>query len=189
MTRKPTFSHIVFMTRRFEEMKAWYINVFGAEIVHGDPALAFLTYDDESHRFAIANLDVLKPDVPPDSGRGEIGVNHVAYTYAKAGDLLDTYARLKEQGLKPYWPVHHGFTLSFYYQDPDGNRIELQVESCTSEEAFEFMRSEAFAKNPVGVSVDPEALLARYREGASEGELTAYHEGKPDPIPDAHGIA
>jgi hypothetical protein len=40
------------MTRRFEEMKARYSNVFGAEVVHGDPALAFLTYDDESHRFA-----------------------------------------------------------------------------------------------------------------------------------------
>ena len=42
MATTPTFSHIVFMTRRFEEMKAWYINVFGAEIVHGDRALAFL---------------------------------------------------------------------------------------------------------------------------------------------------
>jgi catechol-2,3-dioxygenase len=188
MATIPTFSHIVFMTRRFEQMKSWYIDVFGAEIVHGDAALAFLTYDDESHRFAIANLDVLKPDVPADSGRGEIGVNHVAYAYATAGELLDTYARLKEHGLKPYWPVHHGFTLSFYYQDPDGNRIELQVETCSSREAFEFMRSDAFANNPVGVEVDPEALLARYRAGASESELTARPEGEPSPIPDAHGL-
>ena len=189
MTTTPTFSHIVFMTRRFEEMKAWYINVFGAEVVHENPALAFLTYDDESHRFAIANLDVLKPNEPADSGRGEIGVNHVAYTYASAGDLLDTYARLKKHGLEPYWPVHHGFTLSFYYQDPDGNRIELQVETCSSKEAFDFMRSEVFAENPVGVEVDPEALLTRYRAGASEGELKARPEGEPSLIPDAHGIA
>ncbi|MBT8445186.1 MAG: hypothetical protein HKN81_07915 [Gammaproteobacteria bacterium] len=53
MTMTPAFSHVVFMMRCFEEMKAWYINVLGAEIVHGDPTLAFLTYDDESHRFAI----------------------------------------------------------------------------------------------------------------------------------------
>ena len=188
MATPPTFSHVVYMTRRFEEMKAWYINVFGAEVVHGDPALAFLTYDDESHRFAIANLDVLKPDAPAVSGPGEIGVNHVAYTYASAADLLETYARLKEQGLIPYWPVHHGFTLSFYYQDPDGNRIELQVESCNSKDAFDFMRSEAFAENPVGVEVDPETLLARYRAGASEAELTARPAGKPSPIPASHGL-
>jgi catechol 2,3-dioxygenase-like lactoylglutathione lyase family enzyme len=189
MVTPPTFSHVVFMTRRFEEMKAWYMNVFGAEVVHGDPALAFLTYDDESHRFAIANLDVLKPEAPTDAGHGEIGLNHIAYTYASAADLLKTYVRLKEQGLTPYWPVHHGITMSFYYQDPDGNRIELQVETCSSDDAFDYMRSEAFANNPVGVEVDPEELLARYRAGASEAELTARPEGDPSPIPDAHGLA
>jgi catechol 2,3-dioxygenase-like lactoylglutathione lyase family enzyme len=188
MAARPTFSHVVFMTRRFEEMKAWYGNVFRAEVVHGDPALAFLTYDDESHRFAIANLEVLRPDASTTSGPGEVGVNHLAYTYASAAELLETYARLKEQGLTPYWPVHHGFTLSFYYRDPDGNRIELQVESCSSKDAFDYMRSEAFAKNPVGVAVDPEALLARYRAGASEAELTARPDGMPSPIPAAHGL-
>lgn len=189
MATPPTFSHVVFMTRRFEEMKAWYMNVFGAEIVHEDPALAFLTYDEESHRFAIANLDVLKPGARAESTRSEIGFNHIAYTYASAADLLETYARLKEQGLAPYWPVHHGFTLSFYYQDPDGNRIELQVESCSSKDAFDYMRSEAFASNPVGVEVDPEALLQRYRAGAIEAELIARPEGLPSAIPAAHGLA
>ncbi len=148
MATRPIFSHVVFMTRRFEEMKDWYRDVFGAEIVHADPALAFLTYDDESHRFAIANLDLLKPDARAVSGLGEVGVNHIAYTYPSAADLLETYARLKEHDLIPYWPVHHGFTLSFYYQDPDGNRIEFQVESCSSKDAFDYMRSEAFANNP-----------------------------------------
>jgi len=51
------------------------------------------------------------------------------------------------------------------------------------------MRSAAFANNPVGVEVDPEALLARYRAGANEAELTARPEGKPSAIPGAHGIA
>ena len=39
MVTPPTFSHVVFMTRRFEEMKAWYINVFGAELCMGTPPL------------------------------------------------------------------------------------------------------------------------------------------------------
>ena len=45
---------------------------------------------------------MLKPDVPADSGTGEIGVNHIAYTYASAADLLETYARLKEQGHRAF---------------------------------------------------------------------------------------
>lgn len=130
----------------------------------------------------------MRPDSSEESGWGEIGVNHIAYTYPSAGDLLETYARLKDQGLTPYWPIHHGFTLSFYYQDPDGNRIERQVETCDSEEAFDFMRSEAFADNPIGVEVDLDGLLALYRAGASEAELTARLEGKPASIPDAHGL-
>ena len=64
-------------------------------MVYENSALAFLTYDDEHHRFALANLDVLKPGGKSRDERGEIGVNHVAYTYANVGDLMNTYARLK----------------------------------------------------------------------------------------------
>ena len=67
--------------------------VFEAEIVNRDPALAFLTYDDEHHRFAFANLDLLKPGGGDADARGQIGVNHVAYTYANVADLLGTYER------------------------------------------------------------------------------------------------
>jgi hypothetical protein len=38
-------------------MVTWYQDVFEASVVHRDPALAFLTYDDENHRFAFANLE------------------------------------------------------------------------------------------------------------------------------------
>ena len=62
MARPVKFAHVVYMTRRYEAMIAWYRDVFEAEIVNRDPALAFLTYDDEHHRFAFANLDLLKPD-------------------------------------------------------------------------------------------------------------------------------
>ena len=61
MAKPIKFAHVVYMTRRFDEMIAWYRDVFEAEVVYQNPALAFLTYDDEHHRFAFANLDVLKP--------------------------------------------------------------------------------------------------------------------------------
>jgi hypothetical protein len=43
-------------------MLAWYQTVFEARVQYQNPALAFLTYDDEHHRFAIANLSLLLPD-------------------------------------------------------------------------------------------------------------------------------
>jgi catechol-2,3-dioxygenase len=188
MTKPIKFAHVVYMTRRYEEMIAWYEHVFEARAVHRDPALAFLTYDDEHHRFAIINLDLFRPGVAEKDDRGEIGVNHVAYTYATAGDLLENYARLKEAGITPYWPVHHGTTMSLYYADPDGNRMELQVDVGTVQEATALMATEAFAANPVGVRYDPDMLLAEYRSGATNEALLAQRDGPPTDVPPAHGI-
>src|SRR6478609_6173621 len=189
MVKPVKFAHVVYQTRRFDEMVAWYRNVFEAEVIYENPALAFLTYDDEHHRFAFANLDILKPGGTSRDERGEIGVNHVAYTYANVGDLMDTYARLKRAGIRPYWPVHHGTTLSIYYADPDGNRMEFQVDCGTAEEAAALMRTPAFGENPVGVTYDPEDLLARFKAGAPEESLIAMPSGPPSPIPAAHGMS
>ncbi|MBW8785629.1 MAG: VOC family protein [Novosphingobium sp.] len=186
MVKPVKFAHVVYMTRRFDEMVAWYEDVFEARVVYRNPALAFLTYDDEHHRFAFGNLDLLRPGGGEE--RGEIGVNHVAYTYATAGDLLQTYARLKARGIAPYWPVHHGTTLSLYYKDPDGNRMELQVDCGTLEQANAFMATDAFAANPVGVGFDPEELLAAYEAGAGDEDLLRFPEGPPAAIPVAHGM-
>lgn len=186
MTKPTKFAHVVYMTRRYDEMIAWYENVFEARVVHRNPALAFLTYDDEHHRFAFANLDLLKPG--GDGGRGDIGVNHVAYTFASAGDLMDVYKRLKAAAITPYWPIHHGTTLSLYYADPDGNRMEFQVDHGTVEDAVAYMESTVFAANPIGIEYDPDELLARYEAGASEAELMAIPDGPPSGIPMEHGM-
>lgn len=186
MAKPIKFAHVVYQTRRFDEMIAWYRDVFEAEVVHQDPALAFLTYDDEHHRFAFANLELLNPG--GGDARAQVGVNHVAYTYADAGELLETYDRLKARGITPYWPVHHGTTLSLYYQDPDGNRMEFQVDVGTVAEATAYMTTEGFAANPIGVEYDPDALLARYRAGADHDALIAIPDGPPSGIPHAHGM-
>ena len=121
MVKPVKFAHVVYMTRRFDEMIAWYRDVFEADVVYENPALAFLTYDDEHHRFAFANLDVLKPEGNSKNGRGEIGVNSRRLTYASAEDRSH-YAVLNALDRALNWPVHHGTTMSLYYADPTANR-------------------------------------------------------------------
>jgi catechol-2,3-dioxygenase len=178
------------MTRRFDEMLAWYKEVFEASVQCENPAFAFLTYDDEHHRFAFVNMDVLHPGGGPAEMPPGIGVNHVGYTFANVGELLETYDRLKRVGIEPYWRVHHGVTLSVYYRDPDGNRMEFQVDALPDAAAANaYMKSDDFAANPVGVEVDADALLARYRSGAAAGSLLAQPVGPASPIPPEHGLS
>ena len=177
--RPAKFVHVVYRTRRFEQMVRWYQTVFDAKVQYQNPALAFLTYDDEHHRFAFANLDVLMPGGPADDRRGIVGVDHVAYTYASLEDLFANYVQLKALGIEPYWCIHHGITISMYYGDPDGNQMEFQVDAMASnDKANAFMQGPGFAANPIGVEFDPEDWLARMKHGtpASAFLLRTVHE-------------
>ena len=166
------FVHVVYRTFRFAEMLAWYETVFDAKVQYQDPALAFLTYDEEHHRFAFANLAVIRPDASEPAQRSLVGVDHVAYTYGALSDLLENYAWLKERGIKPYWCVHHGITVSMYYADPDGNQMELQVDCfATADAANALMHGPRMATNPIGVEYDPDDWLTRLRAGAPASEL------------------
>lgn len=186
--RPQKFAHVFYRTRRFEEMLEWYQRVFDAKVQHQDPALAFLTYDDEHHRLAIANLDVLKPNDTETEKQGLVGVDHVAYTYSSLDDLLDNYEQLKEKGITPYWCVHHGITVSMYYKDPDGNQMEFQVDCFeSSDETVDFMTGPSFASNPVGVEYDPDDWLRKRRAGVPLSQFLDAQAGPVSPIRGALG--
>ena len=177
--RPAKFVHVVYRTRRFEEMVRWYQTVFDAKVQHQNPVLAFLTYDDEHHRFAFVNLALVQPDGSDSDRQGAVGVDHVAYSYRSLGELFDNYLQLKEHGILPYWCIHHGITVSMYYGDPDGNQMEFQIDSCGSNaEANAFMSGPGFGANPIGVEYDPEEWLARMQAGAHESDflLRRVHE-------------
>jgi len=166
------FVHVVYRTHRFAQMLEWYETVFGARVQYQNPALAFLTYDEEHHRFAFANLDVMQPGATASTQRNLVGVDHLAYTYGSLTELLENYAWLRDKGIKPYWCIHHGITLSMYYADPDGNQMEFQVDCFpTADGANELMHSPRWSMNPIGVEYDPDELLAKLRSGTPPSEL------------------
>lgn len=157
-------AHVVLRTSQFQPMQDWYRQVLAARTIYADGGLAFLTYDDEHHRVALLNAPDLKPQVD-----GVAGVHHVAFTYATLGDLVVTYERLSALGIVPVYCTNHGPTTSMYYQDPDGNQIELQVDNFdTIEEATAFFYSPDFAENPIGVDFDPATLARRFHAGEGD---------------------
>jgi catechol-2,3-dioxygenase len=165
--RPVRFAHVVLRTRHLKESIAFYSTLVGMKTVFENPLVAFLTFDDEHHRLAL----IVTPEAKPAPAMAA-GLDHIAYTMNDLGELLGTYARLKAEGIEPVWTINHGPTTSIYYQDPDGNRVELQIENFDSQAALDtWMQSGDFQKNPIGVEFDPAKLLARYREGVPEDEL------------------
>ena len=167
--RPAKLAHFVLRTPRFAESVAWWTTVLGAEARHENDFVSFLTYDDEHHRLAILSA----PHVG-ENDRSSAGLEHVAFTYASLDDLLATYERLKAAGIEPLAPINHGMTLSMYYADPDGNQVELQVDTMTADEAESFMAGDVFAANPIGVAFDPDDLVRRHRAGESAESLVEY---------------
>ncbi len=183
MTRPVRFAHVVYRTRRFESMLAWYQTVFEARVQYRNEALAFLTYDEEHHRMAFANLDVLAPAAEGPCHPTQATVEHVAYTYASLADLVENYERLRALGIEPYWAIHHGMTISFYYADPDGNQMEFQIDCFASADAANaYIHGAEYAANPLGVEIDPRAIAEALRAGRPAAAFMARPDGPMSPI-------
>jgi catechol-2,3-dioxygenase len=130
-------SHIVVRTGNVAKLKEWYLTVLSARVSYENDMLCFMTYDDEHHRVGIVQLPGVKNDAQATLSPG---LEHVSFTYADLGDLLANYRRLKARGIEPFWTINHGPTISMYYRDPDGNKVELQVDVFkTAEEVNGFL--------------------------------------------------
>ena len=178
--RPKSFAHVVYRTYRFQDMLDWYVKVFGGKVQYQSPVIAFVTYDDEHHRVALLNLGIVVGSSDARVPQGQPGMDHVAYGYRSLTELLDKYLELKAVGVLPYWCIHHGITVSLYYADPDGNQMEFQADSYSSnEDANAFMYGPGFEQNPIGVEFDPEVMLTRLRAGESESALLLRTEHLP----------
>ncbi|OAL27483.1 hypothetical protein AYO20_09766 [Fonsecaea nubica] len=173
--RPSAFAHVVLKTTEdnYRRMVDFYVDMLQAEVILEADYFAMLRYDDEHHRIAI----VRKPEITPrEASPNTAGLDHTSYTYATLTDLARTYRALKEREkpIVPIWCVNHGMTTSMYYQDPDGNKVELQVDNFDlPDEADRFMRSSLFVQNPIGTDFDPEEwsaeILAKMLPDGSEG--------------------
>ncbi|EHY60044.1 hypothetical protein HRR83_006402 [Exophiala dermatitidis] len=180
-----SLAHVVLRTRtaNFEKMIEFYTTFLGGTVTYGNSFLSFITYDEEHHRIAIAGLPDTAPKQP-----ASCGLEHIAFSYPTLADLLLAYRQRKARGILPFWSINHGPTTSLYYRDPDGNKLETQVDNFdTAREATIFMESKYFDENPIGTDFDPEDLLSRLRNGESEKELKRRIEIGPRG-PDDSGI-
>lgn len=163
--------HFGLRTRDVDRAIEWYGRAFGADVRFRNEFAAFMSFDDEHHRFVI--WDDGETEEKPQSAAG---VDHIGFMCRDPAELADHYERLRSVGIEPVASANHHFTSSIYYRDPDGNEVEISCDNFeTKEEANAFMKSEAMAEAMVpptfGAEFDPEDLLRLRRAGASIEQL------------------
>ncbi|XDG08123.1 hypothetical protein ABKA04_007738 [Annulohypoxylon sp. FPYF3050] len=165
--------HVVLRTtpEGYERLVNFYLTLLGAKISHKSHRLAFLAYDYEHHRLAIISDPSSHRRGPEGS---QVGLHHVAFGFETLSDLATVYEQRKAVGIVPAWCVNHGMSTSMYYEDPDGNEIEFQVDNFdTVQEAVDFMASKDFEENPVGVDFNADDFVKRVRSGEDEKSIKA----------------
>jgi catechol-2,3-dioxygenase len=167
-TSPARLSHAVLRTTRLKEMIEWYKTVLGAQVLYQNDFIAFMTYDDEHHRIALAAVPGLveKP-------KRSAGLDHLAFFYSTFANWIANYERLKALGVTPKVSIHHGLTMSLYYRDPDDNGIELSIDNVEKADWHEWMRTQ-LGNNPIGVPLDPDDLARNYHAGMPEAELRRF---------------
>jgi catechol 2,3-dioxygenase-like lactoylglutathione lyase family enzyme len=184
-------AHIVYKTPRLKQMIDWYTQVLDALVVFQNKRIAFLTYDQEHHRVALIKVPGLLriPGAVWKVRRKFWGVDHVAFTYQHLEDLVRTYRRLADAGIEPVWCINHGPTTSMYYEDPDGNRIELQVDNFASNhQLLDWLGGGEFEHNPIGIEFDADVLERLLAAGTPVAALVKRGSAPPAGRPARAGM-
>lgn len=125
-----TFSHIGLYVRDIGNMERFYTNFLGFFVTDrgnlpgpaGDIQLVFLSRDpDEHHQIVLA------------SGRPELldfnVINQISLRADNLETLRDLHKRLTHTQAYDIQPVTHGNAISVYFRDPEGNRLEIFIDT------------------------------------------------------------
>ena len=123
-----SFHHVAFKTQNYDAMVEFYEKLFGCKPMYKSNDIAFLAFDEEHHRIAIANTEPgvkklgfiskiilafrnwLNKNIPT-----TIGLDHISYCLNPIDKWFDFYHKAKDRGLKPYWTINHGWITGMYY--------------------------------------------------------------------------
>jgi catechol-2,3-dioxygenase len=129
MTTSPpvSFSHIGIYVTDVARMEDFYTRVLGLLVsdrgrLPGGSDLVFLSRDpDEHHQMVLAS------GRPP--GVDFNVVNQISFKLPTLDGLKALHARAREEGIKQFRVVTHGNAWSVYFADPEGNRVEVFVDT------------------------------------------------------------
>ena len=128
--------HTHLKVRDLDRSVAFYTRFFGLEVTEiVAERFAFLTGGDLHHELA---LQALGPDAPA-SPPGATGLYHVAFEVPNKTAFARAFHALTDEGIDVAL-VDHCISWAMYFDDPDGNGLEIYVDTRDEPEAVMIWR-------------------------------------------------
>jgi catechol-2,3-dioxygenase len=144
-------SHFGINVMDIDRMVSFYTGVFGLVVtdrgkLEDGPELAFLSHDpDQHHQLALVTG---RP-----AGSKDSVVNQISFKLPELDDLKVAHARARAEGIEQFRVVTHGNAWSIYFGDPEGNRVEMFVDT-------PWHTPQPFAA-PMDIEAPSEAIMAQ----------------------------
>ena len=128
MIRLAGIGHVLLRVLDLERARKFYTEVLGFRVLEEDPEHGglFLALEGQSH--AIDLFAVKDPATARSQTPGVRGLGHVAFRVASEEALKEAYASLRDHGVEVTRSIDHVSQKSIYFQDPDGNTLEIYYE-------------------------------------------------------------
>src|SRR5262250_65740 len=136
--RKLTLSHVGLSCFDLERMEDFYTRVLGmtvtdrGEVAGGSARLVFLTTDpSEHHQLVLASgrTEGTILEGPVLGGSFGAAIFQLTFRLTDLATLRRMQARIAAEGNTNFIPLNHGNSWSLYTRDPEGNALELVVDS------------------------------------------------------------
>jgi catechol 2,3-dioxygenase len=116
--------HVHLKVRDLERAVEFYGDTLDLSVGDRFGNFAFLSFGDHHHDLA---LQAVPTDDPAPGGR-TVGLYHSAWEVPDEAALRATHERLQSRGVA-VTPVDHRISLALYFDDPDGNGVEVYLDT------------------------------------------------------------
>ena len=136
MMRLKEIGHVLLRVLDLERSKKFYSEVLGFHVLEEDPEHGgtFMALPGQSHAidlFQVKDLDVAQRQTP-----GVRGLGHIAFRVESEDALKEANATLRTHGVEITRTIDHVSQKSIYFNDPDGNTLEIYYELPDALEIF-----------------------------------------------------
>jgi len=118
----PTIGHVHLRVSDLQRAVDFYTSIIGLEVqVQGETA-AFLSSQGYHHHLGLNTWNSLGAQPGP---KGHPGLYHTAFLYPDRAALATALRRVLSAGVSLTGKADHGVSEAIYFNDPDGNGVEL----------------------------------------------------------------